>query len=308
MTLDPALAEDGASLRVLCNTMEGLVGYDGSGRLQNFLAEASTVSPDGKRYEFTLRKEARWSDGKAVTAADFVTGSVRALTPQSGSKLAGMLFPIRGAKGFYEGKQGPDTLAVRDEHGKLVIELEQAAPYFIQVLTLPVALPERRDVLEANAGRWPESAPVTGPYRITQHLSERLIHFEKNPYYWAPSSELVPVEMVIVADEATGLNLFEQGDLDILTKIGSTDLPGLRKRHGVVHTAPYLATYYLAFNFKKPPFNDRIWRQAVAGAIRRIEVVKILDAGRSSPKLGAAGSRRLYSLLGFVRLFWPSDG
>src|SRR4051812_44243419 len=47
-SLDPALAEDGASLKVLCNTMEGLVGYDGGGKLIQMMAESYEVSPDGR--------------------------------------------------------------------------------------------------------------------------------------------------------------------------------------------------------------------------------------------------------------------
>jgi oligopeptide transport system substrate-binding protein len=87
--------------------------------------------------------------------------------------------------------------------------------------------------------------------------------------------------MVVVEDESAGLNLFEQGKLDILSKIGPTQLPLLRKKPGVLHTDPFLATYYLSFNAKKPPFNDRLWRRAVAGALQREEIVRALDSGES---------------------------
>src|SRR4051812_35127132 len=80
VSLDPALAEDGASLRVLSNVMQGLVGYNGSGELENQLADSYQISPDGKRYEFKLRATARWSDGTPVTAEQFVAGFRRALS------------------------------------------------------------------------------------------------------------------------------------------------------------------------------------------------------------------------------------
>jgi oligopeptide transport system substrate-binding protein len=280
-SLDPALAEDGASIRILYNTMEGLVGYDGGGKLRNRLAESYSVSPDGRRYTFVLRKQARWSDGKPVTAGDFVTGIRRALTPQSGSKLAGIFFVVKGAKANFEGKAKASELGVRAEGDRLVIDLEQAAPYFVQALTLPVAMPERQDVLDAHGGRWPESAPVTGPYRISSHEPDRRFVFEKNPGYWQSTSEYPAVEMLIVADESTGMNLFEQGGIDVLTKIGSGELQALRKKPGVLHTDPFLATYYLSFNHRKAPFNDRRWRQAVSGAVRRDEIVKALDSGET---------------------------
>lgn len=278
-SLDPTLAEDGASLAVLGNTMEGLVGYDGGGALVLQLADSFQVSPDGLRYEFVLRKEARWSDGAPVAAADFVTAIRRALTAKNGSRLAGMLFPIRGARDFFAGRGKPDALGVREEEGKVVIELSEPTPYFTQVLALPIALPLRRDVLDRNADRWPDSAPSTGPYRLAKREPDRMLLLASNPQYWAGSVEIAEVELRIVNDEAAALNLFEQGRLDVLTRVGAADLPRLRQRPGVIQTSPFLATYYLSFNFRKPPFSDRTWRQAVAGSIRREEIVEALDSG-----------------------------
>ncbi|MGK5082436.1 peptide ABC transporter substrate-binding protein [Bdellovibrionota bacterium FG-1] len=277
-SLDPALAEDGASLRVLMNTMEGLVGYDGAGNLQNKLAQSYRVSSDGRRYEFIIRPSARWSDGQSVVAADFVTAIRRALHPRSGSKLAGMFFPIRGARSFFEGKTPASSLGVRDEKGKLIIELERVTHYFVEVLTLPVALPEREDILNSHGQKWPDTAPCTGPYRIQRHEIDQRIVFEPNPFYWDTFRKRGWVEFLIIADETTGLHLFEQGKLDILTQVPTADLARLRKQ-GVIRTDPFFATYYLAFNWRKPPFNDRVWRQAVSGAIRRVELVKALDSG-----------------------------
>jgi oligopeptide transport system substrate-binding protein len=112
VSLDPTLAEDGGSFRILANVMEGLVGYDGAGELQMRLAESHRVSPDGKRYEFTLREGARWSDGEPVRAADFVRALRHALSRTTGAKLSGMLFPIRGARELLAGKIAPEQLGV----------------------------------------------------------------------------------------------------------------------------------------------------------------------------------------------------
>lgn len=278
-SLDPTLAEDGASLKVLCNTMEGLVGYDGAGRLVLMMAESYTVSKDGRRYDFVLRPTARWSDGQPVTAQNFVISFRRALSPQSGARLAGIFFPIRGAREMAEGTGQAANLAVRDEKGHLIIELKEPAPYFIQSLSVPVALPERLDILEAHGGRWPEDAPVTGAYRIVRHEMDRRIIFEKNANYWQPTADFPDVEMIVVDDETTGLNLFEHGELDILSRVSAVNLQRLRRKPGVVHTDPFLATYYLSFNFRKPPFDDVIWRRAVSGSVRREEITQALAGG-----------------------------
>jgi ABC-type oligopeptide transport system substrate-binding subunit len=279
-SLDPTLAEDGISLLVLGNTMDGLFGYDGDGKLQKALAESYSVSPNGLRYEFALKAGASWSDGRPVAIADFVTAFRRALTATQGARLAGMLFRIRGAKEHYTGKGATSVpLAVRDEGGKLVIELTEPTPYFLHVLSLPVALPLRQDVLDANRGRWPELAPSTGPYRIAGRVADRVIRLARNESYRTEPAGFPEVELLIVNDEAASLNLFEQSRIDVLTRVESGLMPRLRRLPGALRSSPFLATYYLSFNFKKPPFDDRLWRQAVSGSIDREELVRALDGG-----------------------------
>ena len=115
VSLDPALVEDDWAVKVICNTAQGLLGYDGAGQLKQRLASKIDVSPDRRRYTFTMREGAAWSDGKPVTAAQFVLGLKRSLDPKLGSKIANMLFAIKGAKAYYTGKGSADAVAVRDE-------------------------------------------------------------------------------------------------------------------------------------------------------------------------------------------------
>jgi oligopeptide transport system substrate-binding protein len=262
VSLDPALSEDGVSMQVLGNTMEGLVGYDGSGRLQMRLAQSYQVSKDRKRYEFQLRPDAKWSDGKPVTAADFVAGIRRAVGPHSLSKLLPLLRQIKD---------------VRDENGKLVIELSEPVGYFLEALSLNLAMPARADLLEKSQDHWLDSFPTTGPYRIAQHLIENKIILEKNPYFTRPVS-IPKVEMQIVSDENTGINLFEQHELDIVSKVPPTDVSRLRQK-GVLRTDPFYAVYYLAFDVKKPPFDNKVVRRVVASSINKKEIVDVLGSG-----------------------------
>ncbi len=275
VTLDPSMAEDVVSMRVLNNTMDGLLGYDGEGKVQNLLAESFTVSPDGKRYEFTLRKGAAWSDGRLVSAGDFVFGMRRVLMPETGAKLSHFLFPIRGARELNAGKAKPESLGVFEKDGKLVIELVRPVSYFPEILCLTVAMPIREDFLAAQQGRWDREAPVTGPYRIRRQTPDQELLLEPNPKYWRK----VPAHSVllrIVRDDSTSVNLFENGKLDILTRVPTLDYKRL-KEMGVVHTDPFLATYYIAFNVRKGPFADRELRRAVAGAIRKDEIVAAVE-------------------------------
>ena len=171
---------------------------------------------------------------------------------------------------------------MRDENGALVLELEKRLPSFLHSLTLPPTFPLRRDVLDAHAGSWPESGPTSGPYKIAFHKFEQAIILEKNPQYYGysgslPQATIRQIEYKI-ADESTAMNLFDRGMLDIVTRVSALDLPRLQ-RDGRLQVSPFLATYYLSFNCRKPPFNDKVFRRAVAGSIRRAELVQILGGG-----------------------------
>ena len=286
ISLDPGLAEDGVSLRVIDNIFDGLVGYDGEGKLVNRLAESYEISPDGKTYTFKIREHALWSDGVPIRAQDFVVALRRGADPKSQSKLTPMLSAIKNYREFHAGHVAESELGVREQNGKLVIELARPAPYFLQALTIPLALPVRKDILDAHAGRWPEDAPTTGPYRITERRVGTKILLEANANYWGKATAISPVispviskvELLIISDESTGTHLFESGKLDIVTKVPAPEMKRWRAG-GLLHTDPFAATYYIAFNTQKAPFQSRDFRRAIAGVIERAEIAASLDAG-----------------------------
>lgn len=277
VTLDPALTEDDFAVKVLCNTMDGLVGYDNAGELHPKLASKIDVSADGKRYVFTLRESAKWSDGKPVTASEFVLGLTRTLDPRTHSKLANLFFPIKGARDFFSGRAQSSKLGLLAQSPtKLVIELERPASYFLHALTLAQAAPTRADVLEKNGGRWPNVAPSTGPYVIADFKHEGVIRLEPNPRYWkSGAAPRWPVVFRVIPDDAQAVALFETGSLDIVGRVPPLDLPRMRQA-GFVQEFYQLATYFVAFNTRRPPFDDRDFRRAVAGAIDREGIVGLL--------------------------------
>ena len=276
VSLDPALTEDDVSIRVQANITEGLVGYDGGGKLKNMLAETIKVSNGGKTYTFKLRSKVSWSDGVAVTAEQFVVGIRHALDPATGAKVAALLFPIRGAQAYSTGQGTAELLGVTAKgKDQVVIELSSPAPYFVHVLALPEAAPLRADILLANHGKWPALAPSTGAYHIVSYKVGVEIRLEPSPGYWNAHAGTLPVLFRIIPEEATAATLFESGALDVVAKVTPLDIDRFRAQ-GVVHEFQQVSTYFLAFNAKRPPFNDREFRRAVAGSIDRQQIVDLL--------------------------------
>ncbi len=127
-SIDPHLASSMAAHNVLSALLEGLVSDDPK-TLEPIpgVAEKWTVSKDRKTYVFHLRKNAKWSNGDPVTAHDFVYSYKRVLEPELRSPLAFMLYSLKGAKSFNEGKKSWDKAQVGvkalDDHTlKLTLE------------------------------------------------------------------------------------------------------------------------------------------------------------------------------------------
>jgi len=80
-----------AAINLLRDIREGLVTFDERGELVPGQAESWQVLDGGKRYRFSLRSDARWSNGDPVTAGDFVRAWHRAFTPETAAATAGLL-------------------------------------------------------------------------------------------------------------------------------------------------------------------------------------------------------------------------
>ena len=265
VTLDPSLVEDGLGFRILVNIMDGLMAYDNQGVLQKSLAESYKVTNQGRTYRFKIVKNRKWSDGVPLELSHFIFGLKRALDPKTGSKLSSLL---KGIRRYYI------------EKDELVFELTRADPVFLQYLSLPVTFPLREDVLNKTQQKWDplrnKDVPTIGDYQVASYKRDQSILLKAREHVDQSSPQKVLIR--VVQDESTGASLFEKNEIDVLSRIPSYDLKKYQKMDGYQNT-PFLATYFLGFNLKQKPFDQKIYRQAVAGAIHKKELVSLLATG-----------------------------
>ncbi|HZW59175.1 MAG TPA: ABC transporter substrate-binding protein, partial [Woeseiaceae bacterium] len=141
-SLDPHHSRTAQAHTVQRDLFEGLVSYSPSGELVPGVASDWQLSDDGLRYTFTLRPEARWSNGDAVTADDFVYSLRRIMTPATGATYANILYPILNAEAVNKGELPPAELGVKAVDARtLEITLAQPTPYFLELMTHQTALP-----------------------------------------------------------------------------------------------------------------------------------------------------------------------
>ena len=215
--LDSSLTADQVSGMLLGQVMEGLLRFDAHNHLAPGVAEKWEITKDGAT--FWLRPDAKWSDGKPVTAHDFVFAWRRTVDPKSASEYANIMFGIRNAEAIIAGKLPPTALGVRAVNDReLQVEFEHPIPYFAQLMAFNVFYPIRQDFFESTHGRYASSADTllyNGPYKMTLWVHGAHIRMEKNPYYW--DRKRIQVNVLdfpyITTDSSAIMNLFRDGKI-----------------------------------------------------------------------------------------------
>ncbi|MEG0773432.1 peptide ABC transporter substrate-binding protein [Clostridium sp.] len=277
-TIDPQLnsAVDGST--IITNAFEGLLRQDKDSKLVNGVAEKYEMSADGKTYKFTLRDNAKWSDGKKVVAGDFEYAWKRALNPEVASEYAYQLYYLKNGEAYFNGKAKAEDVGVKAIDDKtLEVTLEAPVPYFLSLTAFPTYYPVRKDVVEANPEKWalsPETYICNGPFKMKEWKEKESMTFVPNENYWdAGDVKLDTLEVRLIDDEITYLNAFKSGELDIIDSPPPTEIPSLLA-DGTAKVYPYLGTYLYIFNV-----SDTQVDPAAAKVLKDVRVRKALALG-----------------------------
>lgn len=284
-SLDPALSTDIAGYKILMHLYEGLVMPDAvEARPAPALAESWTTSADGLVWTFKLR-DAKWSNGDAVVASDFVWSWRRVVTPATASRYAQRMYVVKGAREIARDGADPSTLGVRAVDDRtLEVTLLRPTPYFLQLLCMNLYFPVHRPTVERLGPSWwtrIDQAVVNGPYRMSDWTLKEKKTFVKNPAYRAAKDvKLAKFVFLAVEKAETAFTLYETGACHWLFRVplGFVDIP--RPDHQV---NPYNVVYYYAFNTRKKPLDDPRVRRALGLVIEREKIVKhILRGGETA--------------------------
>jgi oligopeptide transport system substrate-binding protein len=265
--------------------------------VQGAAAKSYTVSPDGLTYTFHLQTNAKWSDGKPVTASDWVYGYQHLLNPALAAGYVDPFFDgtIAGAQNYASvdvtsasaidsfisglGLSAPDA-------NTFVIKLQHPAAYFKWVVTLWVAVPIRKDVVESAAGgsfastdtskpeAWANNANTiigNGPFKISEIVSKDHVTLVPNTNYWGGAPKLQQVVYYFIADGNTAYSKYQTGALDIIG-VPVADVTVVRGDSTLskqAHLFPTLTTFWMTYNTHKAPFDNADVRMAFAKAIDR---------------------------------------
>ena len=299
-TMDPALATDVISGQAMANTYSGLYRFHGKKLEPDMAAKMATVSKDQKTYTFHLRKDAKWSDGKKVTAKDFVFAWQRATDPKTKSQYAYIFSGIENADAITAGKKPASSLGVKalDDY-TFQVKLEKAMPYFEKMITLQTFDPVEKSQVEKYGDKYgTKSSTLTfnGPYVMKKWSgSDNTWTQTKNPNYWDKKNvHIEKLTYQVAKDPSTALNLFQDGKLDDVVVSGNSAQQ--MKNDPAFNNRAQNATYYLELNAKRvPAFANVKVRQAISMAINRKNFIKQVLGNGSVPISTVVATKMMYN-------------
>ncbi len=280
---DPATTHTAGDKRIY----SGLVSFDPQLNLTPDLAESWDISPDGTVYTFHLRTNAKFHDGRAVTAEDFIYSWTRAASPELGSDT--VLTYLGDIVGLPEVVMSQSSeisgLKALDDH-TLQVTIDAPKPYFILKLTYATAFVVDRANVESGPD-WVYNPNGTGPYKLREWKNFEYMIYERNPefYLGQPSIPYVVVTMY----QGDSMRMYETGDVDMTgVYVSSVDrfLDPTEPMHNELLTGVDLCTSYVVFDVTQPPFDDIKVRQAFSMAFDRQKYIDVVWHGRTLPARG----------------------
>jgi ABC-type oligopeptide transport system substrate-binding subunit/class 3 adenylate cyclase len=280
LTLDPSLAEEKFTIGVVDQLFSGLVDLGPEMNVLPNLARSWEILEEGRKYVFHLRDDVHWSDGSLVTAADFEYAWKRLLSPTTGSLIAGLLYDVKGARSFHQGKtSNPDDIGIHTlDDFTLVVELEQPTGYFLYLMANSASYPVPRHVVETHGRAWTETQNLVtnGPFALESWTQESdqdgELVLSRNPkYHGRFTGNVQRVELRARPDVSARLNAYDAGELDTLSFHDfSQKGDRVRQRHaGEYLSVPFLAITYVGFDVNRTPFDDPQVRQAFVMGVDR---------------------------------------
>jgi oligopeptide transport system substrate-binding protein len=305
--LDPQLAT-GSGFSEILMVFEPLLRLDPK-TLQPVPAAARAlpeISADGLTYRFTIRDDAKYSDGAPVRARDFAYTFYRLCDPSIKGFYASVAYVVVGCadwSGLDPKKEPPDRLrAARDKltgtgvrataDKELTITLTHPAAYFPAVLTLPALVPLRDTDVARGGENWTEPGTYigNGPFALASWRHNERLVFVPDRYYRTPPKLKQWTKVIAGSDASVALSAYRHDEIGSFAFGGQAGAllrevqadPALKQDLIVVND---VCTNTIGFNGQRAPFDDPVVRLAFAKALDREAYVRDVRGGIDAPAL-----------------------
>jgi peptide/nickel transport system substrate-binding protein len=266
--IDPT-KEAATNMGAILLVLEPLVLLTESGSVEPNLA--TQTQPNPTTYVYTLRKGAKFSDGKPVTIQDVKYSIDIHTAKNSTSNLASNFGEVASVT-----TQGTD---------KLVITLTQPDVQF-QDYMAETGIVEKavREKLGNNPGSPGKLNVGSGPYEVSKYQPGSELILKANPDYWGAKPAVSTLNLKFISDDSARQLAVQSGDVTGAFEIPADQvktysaIPGMK-----VITGDNPSVMLFNVNTNVAPWNDVHVRQAVSLAINREGIVKSVLDGHGQP-------------------------
>jgi oligopeptide transport system substrate-binding protein len=285
-SLDPALTSGVPEARLCYSLFEGLVVNDPqTSKAVPGIAESWKISDDKTTYTFKLRN-AKFSDGKKITAQDFVDSWLRVLDPKTAAAYAYIIGDnVAGAADYNAGKGPKENVKIKAvDENTLEVTFVGPLPYALDMLTHNAYVVTPTHAIAKYGADWvkPANFVGSGPFVLKEWKPQDKIVVAKNPKYWdAKNVKLKTLTYLAIEDANVAYDKFKAGEIDWLADdtVPTAKIDEIKLRPDYQATAGS-SVYYYIFNTTKKPFTDARVRKAFSEAVDRNAIVNdVLKGG-----------------------------
>lgn len=239
-TLDPTMAQDSQSTAVLTSVQRGLVYIDKDLNLVPGLAESWDISPDAKTITFHL-KDAQYSNGDPIVAADLVYSWKRLVDPRTAAPYSYVMAEVVGGQDLLDmaGATPAATDAVVDaalekfgvaapDEKTFVVTLSIPATYFLSVATMWVTVPIQEKWITSEGATETGNYVGSGPFTVESWDHNAQIVLKPNENWYGEKPTLTEIQMPIFAELAEAQRAYEADEVDSVYPIPDEDIARIR--------------------------------------------------------------------------------
>ncbi|MEO6050297.1 MAG: peptide ABC transporter substrate-binding protein [Pyrinomonadaceae bacterium] len=258
---------------------EPLLRRDQNQNLVPALAESWKAGETVEYWDFTIRQNARWSDGVPITAHDWVFTFRHLASPKLDNPWTWFFYDVKGVQALKEGKGRPEDVGVEAIDDRIVrIWGENGViPHLPALMAYQAAVPVPRHKAESNPEHWADTAEnyvSSGPMRLLSWEHNQKLDWDVNPYYNGAHKPGIQRLVQLVGAPAIGwFNSWLNKEIDYIAILQPQEFAQAvndNELEKYLHSFNNFQTEYLSFDCLRPPFDNLRLRQALSHAIDRV--------------------------------------
>jgi oligopeptide transport system substrate-binding protein len=280
-SFDPRVGGDSNSRALLKMLFEGLMRIGKDGKPTPAIAKSVTISSDKKTYIFHLRSSS-WSDGSPLIAFDFEYAWKKIVSPDFTTPFASFFYPIQNARAVSEKKISLHELGVKAiDELTLKVTLEYPAPYFLELVALPLFSPisHKVDWVHPNWTFQDGDAYVcNGPFCLKRKNINYGYELTKNPLYWNDQEVILEQILIRKITDSSAYELFGKNSIDwIGHALPFWDPLSAKQFSSQISSHPSPKVLWNVFNSRCIPFHNQKIRKALSYCIDKERLISLLN-------------------------------